>query len=454
VPTLRFEAGTLALVGVAKDDPRVPEPLTWDARTACFRAPAVAYARIILALRRTDLAIEDEARRYEELAHGARVHRSPRPFQSEALEAWRRAGGRGVVVLPTGAGKTQLAMMAIDDRRRSTLVIAPTLDLVRQWYDILRATFGVPIGVVGGGEHDVRPLTVTTYDSAYLHMEHLGARFGLVVFDECHHLPSPTYALAARLALAPFRLGLTATPERADGLDAALTSLVGPTVYRRDIGELAGEYLAEYEIERVEVELSPEEREEHDAERAIYRAFLGKHAIVMSSPRGFGEFIMRASRNAEGRRAMRAYRRQRELAFAATAKLAYLEHLLSIHRHDRALVFTQDNATAHLVARTFLVPVITHQTKVTERSAILSAFAAGTYGAIVTSKVLNEGVDVPDANVAVVLSGSGSVREHVQRLGRILRQREGKRAVLYEIVTARTTETFTSERRREHDAYR
>src|SRR5262249_50034264 len=208
-------------------------------------------------------------------AHGARVHRTPRPYQAEALEAWRRGGGRGVVVLPTGAGKTQVAMMAIEDRRRSTLVVAPTLDLVRQWYDVLRATFGVAVGVVGGGEHDIKPLTVTTYDSAYIHMEHLGARFGLLIFDECHHLPSPTYSLAAKLCLAPFRLGLTATPERADGLDAILTGLIGPTVYRRDIGELAGEYLADYETERVEVELSPEEREEHDAERAIYRAFLG-----------------------------------------------------------------------------------------------------------------------------------------------------------------------------------
>ncbi|MDF2696892.1 MAG: helicase [Labilithrix sp.] len=454
MPTLRFEAGTITLSGVEKDDPRVPESLSWDARSACFRAPAMAYAPIVLALRRASIAYEDEARRYEELAHGARVHREPRFYQTEALEAWKRHGSRGVVVLPTGAGKTQLAMMAIDDRRRSTLVVAPTLDLVRQWYDILSATFGVPIGVVGGGEHDVRPLTVTTYDSGYLHMEHLGARFGLVVFDECHHLPSPTYALSARLALAPFRLGLTATPERADGLDAALGNLVGPTVYRRDIGELAGEWLADYDTERVEVELSPEEREEHDAERQIYRDFVGMNGIAMSSPRGFGEFIMRASRSADGRRAMKAYRRQRELAFAATAKLAYLEHLFSAHRRDRALVFTQDNATAHLVARTFLVPVITHQTKVTERSAILADFAAGTYRAIVTSKVLNEGVDVPDANVAIVLSGSGSVREHVQRLGRILRPREGKRAVLYEIVTARTTETFTSDRRREHDAYR
>ena len=101
-------------------------------------------------------------------------------------------------MLPTGAGKTLVAQLAIDDRRRSTLVVAPTLDLVRQWYDVLRATFGEPVGLVGGGDYDVQPLTVTTYDSAYLHMEHLGARFGLVVFDECHHLPGPTYALAAR----------------------------------------------------------------------------------------------------------------------------------------------------------------------------------------------------------------------------------------------------------------
>lgn len=151
---------------------------------------------------------------------------------------------------------------------------------------------------------------------------------------------------------------------------------------------------------------------------------------------------------------MRAYRRQRELAFAARRKLAYVEHLLDRHRDDRALLFTQDNATAYRIARSFLIPVITHQTKVTERSDILASFAAGKYGAVVTSKVLNEGVDVQEANVAVVLSGSGSVREHVQRLGRILRKRDGKRAVLYELVTARTAETGTSERRREHDAYR
>jgi superfamily II DNA or RNA helicase len=163
---------------------------------------------------------------------------------------------------------------------------------------------------------------------------------------------------------------------------------------------------------------------------------------------------MLSSRSAEGRRAMAGYRRQRELAVAASAKLDYLEHLLYVHRQDRAIIFTQDNRTAYAVARRFLIPAITHQTKVRERSEILSNLSSGVYGAVVTSKVLNEGVDVPEANVAVVISGSGSVREHVQRLGRILRKKDGKQAVLYELVTSGTGETFTSDRRREHSAYR
>jgi superfamily II DNA or RNA helicase len=285
-------------------------------------------------------------------------------------------------------------------------------------------------------------------------MEHIGARFGLVVFDECHHLPSESYALAARLCLAPYRLGLTATPERADGRDIVLSELVGPTVYRKDILDLSGEYLAEYETARVVVSLSAEERAEYAAERQVYLAFLRRQGIRMSQPSGWNDFILRASTASDGPRAMSAYRRQRELAFAAPAKLEVLDHLLGVHKADRMLIFTEDNATAYAVSRRFLLPAITHQTKVTERSETLERFADGRYGAVVTSKVLNEGVDVPDANVAVVLSGSGSVREHVQRLGRILRPKDGKRAILYELVAADTGETFTSERRRDHDAYR
>jgi superfamily II DNA or RNA helicase len=174
----------------------------------------------------------------------------------------------------------------------------------------------------------------------------------------------------------------------------------------------------------------------------------------MASPSGWQDFIIRSSRSDEGRRAFLAYRRQKQLALAAERKLELLEHLLHAHRRDLTIVFTEDNATVYQIAERFLVPAITHQTKVKERSAILRAFSAGELGVVVTSKVLNEGVDVPEANVAIILSGSGSVREHVQRLGRILRKREGKRAILYELISADTAEERTSAKRREHRAYR
>jgi len=453
VVSLRFMAGTLELRGWPAGQ-SLPASCEWDVRSACHRAPAVAYADVVREIVSTKTPYEDEARRYTELESVPRAERTPRPYQAEALEAWRRSRARGVVVLPTGAGKSHVAVLAIAEKKRSTLVVAPTLDLVRQWYDLLTTTFGGPVGVLGGGEHDVQSLTVSTYDSLHLHAEHLGARFGLIVFDECHHLPSTAYALAARACIAPFRLGLTATPERADAREIELDRLIGPIVYRKDIVELSGDYLAEYETERVSVTLAPEERVLHDAERAIYRAFVTRHGIRMTEPSGWGEFVMLSSRSEEGRRAMAAYRKQREIAFAPAAKLDYLEHLLHVHRNDRAILFTQDNATAYAIARRFLVPVLTHKTKVRERSALLAGLAAGTYRAIATSKVLNEGVDVPDANVAVILSGSGTVREHVQRLGRILRKKGDKRAVLYELVTEATTETYTSDRRREHSAYR
>lgn len=432
----------------------LPAAAVWDARSACHRLPAAEYAPFLRALKAGGVEWDDQARAYEELPLALRAQREPRPFQKEALDAWRKQRSAGLVVLPTGAGKSHVALLAMLDRKRSTLVVAPTLDLVRQWYDLLRTSFAIDVGLLGGGEHTILPVTVTTYDSAYLHMERLGNRFGLVVFDECHHLPGESYSLIAKMMIAPFRLGLTATPERADGREEMLDELIGPVCYRKQITELTGEYLAEYETERVVLELTEAERAEYEAEREIYLSFVRSQGIALGSPRGFADFILRASRSESGRRAHAAYRRQRALAFAAEGKLDYLELLLERHRRDRTIIFTQDNATAYAVSRRFLVPIITHQTKVKERSDILSGFDEGRFRAIVTSKVLNEGVDVPSANVAVVVSGSGSVMEHVQRLGRILRRQGDKRATLYELVSARTSEAQTSDRRREHAAYK
>ncbi len=124
-------------------------------------------------------------------------------------------------------------MLAIERAKRPTLVVTPTIDLLHQWHDELTTAFNVPIGLVGGGTYDFQPLTITTYDSAYIHLERWGNRYGLIVFDECHHLPGPSYLLTAVGSIAPYRLGLTATPERADQQEHLLPELIGPLLFRR-----------------------------------------------------------------------------------------------------------------------------------------------------------------------------------------------------------------------------
>ncbi len=461
--SLAFDRGTLLVHGLDEEDARGLNvtDARFDPRVGALRVPAYRYAELILTLRSRGVSYEDLARAYEKLDGIAPPAREPRPYQSEAVSAWRAASRRGVVVLPTGAGKTFVAVLAIADAARSALVVTPTIDLLHQWYSVLAASFpGRKIGAVGAGEFTVEPLTVTTYDSAYLHLDRLGDRFGLVVYDEAHHLPGATYALAAKLAIAPFRLGLTATPPeaapdgaRTDGAESRLQDLVGPIVYRKEITELSGDYLAPYEVVTVLVELDDDERNRYEAARERWRSFLDSRGIRLGGPGGWTRFLVEASRDAEGRAAFKAWREQRRIALATPRKLDALERILSGMKDERILVFTDENEAAYEVSSRFLVPAITHQTKPRERRAFLEGFAAGTLPVLATSRVLNEGVDVPAASVAVVLSGTSTVREHVQRLGRILRPAPGKLAILYEVVTSGTTEEQVSARRRQHDAY-
>jgi len=359
-----------------------------------------------------------------------------------------------MVVLPTGSGKTYVAHLAIARTQRSTLICVPTLDLVAQWVTGLSEAFDVEVGAIGGGSFEVRDLTVSTYDSAYLHMDRLGNRFGLIIFDEVHHLPSESYAQAAELAIAPYRLGLTATPERPDDLHERLVGLTGPIVYRKSVTELSGAYLADYDTLRIHVQLTDDERLRYTAARTEYRDFVQAQRIRMGSPSGWQRFIEASSRSAVGRRAFMAYQTQRRLALASESKMDELDRLLQEHADAKVLFFAHDNRTVYEVSRRFLVPVITHETPTAERKSILDGLGSGRWRVVGTSRVLNEGVDMPDVSIGIILSGTGSVREHVQRLGRILRRREGKRARLYELVTDDTIDTFTSDRRREHEAYK
>jgi len=450
---LRFDAGTLVLDGVDQSF-QPPASFRWDERVRRWRAPAWSYRHIIREFISREIPYEDNARSYHQFDFPTKLLVEPRPYQQEAINEWRRAQRCGVVILPTGAGKSLVAQMAIEQVKRSTLVVVPTIDLMNQWYDLLLSCFQAEVGLIGGGFYEVGALTVTTYASAFRFMERLGSQFGLVIFDECHHLPSSIYRYAAELAIAPFRLGLTATPERTDGADSLFEQLIGPIVFRREIHELAGEYLADYSIVRINVELSAEERAAYEREREIFRRFLLEKGIGLSSLHGWQMFIALSARSEGGRRAMLAYRESKRVALGTDAKLRVLTELLQRHRRDRVLIFTAENEMVYRISERFLIPAITHETNIKERRQWLEAFNKGDVLALATSKVLNEGVNIPDASVAIILSGSGSSREHIQRLGRILRKRPDKEAILYEVVTRDTTEEHISRRRSGGDQFR
>ncbi len=383
------------------------------------------------------------------------LHDAPalRPYQTEALERWQRAGSLGVVELPTGAGKTMLAVHAIAATQRSTLVVVPTIDLLVQWQAVLQRYLRCEVGMVGGGSRELKPITVTTYDSAAAQMEFFGHRFGFLICDECHHLPAPGYQFVAAGSIAPFRLGLSATLERADGQHSRALELLGPLVHRISITELRGEYLATYEVVPVLVELDDEEREAYEAARGLYIDFIRMNGIKLGDGQSWAKFIQLAHRNEIGRQAFQAYREQKKIALTSRAKQAALWRILLAHKNDRVLVFCGDNETVYYLAHQYLGGAITHHTKAEERKLLLQAFSAGELKLLFTAKVLNEGVDVPEANVGVILAGSGSVREHVQRLGRILRKQPDKQAVLYEVFTNVAAELGIRERRTQHDAY-
>ncbi len=442
---IKFESGTLILEGADESD-SVPNAFVWDERTRQFRAPAYLYRHIVKDFIRAKIEYADQAKRYDSFDFKQKFQLAPRPYQTAAVEAWRANERCGVIVLPTGAGKTHAATMAIEMCGRQTLVVVPTLDLMNQWYDLLISTFDAEIGLIGGGFYEIGAITVTTYASAFRHQERLGDQFGLVIFDECHHLPSEGYKYAAEFALAPFRLGLSATPERSDEADALLEEIVGKFVFRLEAQELAGEYLADYIVERIEVDLSDAERLAYQRERDVYTNFRRAKNLPFGQE-GWRMFLIHSAKSEDGRRAMKAYRNYKKIALGTDSKLHVLQDLLVRHRNDRVLIFTAENEMVYKISNDYLIPAITHETNVKERKFWLDAFNKGEVLALATSKVLNEGVNIPDANVAIILSGSGSSREHIQRLGRILRKKGDKQAILYEVVARNTTEEYTSQKR-------
>ncbi|MDB9526757.1 DEAD/DEAH box helicase family protein [Oscillatoria sp. CS-180] len=448
-PHLTFDRGTLILHPPPKGRAWI-DFATWDDRIERFRIPAHQYRPLVEALRAEQVNFADKVTQFEPIPLKLTTPYKPYPHQQAALDAWVTNRWRGVVVLPTAAGKTYLAHLAMQATPRSTLITVPTLDLMHQWYDQLLKTFpDIEIGLLGGGSRDRSPILVATYDSAAIHAETLGNQYGLLICDECHHLPSDFNRVIAEYSIAPYRLGLTATPDRADGRHADLDQLLGPIVYEKQPQDLAGSTLAPYEIVQIKVALDDEEQKRYEALIQQRNEFLQNANIWLGSLEGWQRFVQASAKSQAGRRAMLAHRESRAIALGTEGKLRVLGNLLAEHYPERCLIFTADNATVYRISQDFLIPAITHQTPVKERQSILEKFRSGDYPTLVVSQVLNEGVDVPDARIAIMLSGTGSTREYIQRLGRILRKGSGqKQAVLYEVIAEETTEEGISRRRR------
>jgi len=449
---LVFDRGTIVLLGPERSLQR-PGPLAdlpgalWDPRIAALRCPARFHRLLVAELRRRGVQFADEVSG----SHASLTRSLPavelRPYQEAALTAWELSGGRGTAVLPTGSGKTRLAIAAIARTNVPALCLVPTRVLLDQWARAIEEVLGVVPGRLGDGEHRIDSITVATFESAWRQMHRLGNQFGLLVVDEIHHFGAGMRDEALDMCTAPLRLGLTATKPRGHAA-LRLDELVGPTVYELRVDELTGEFLAPFDTIVLRLDLTAAERDEYEALMATFRDVM--HRFRRFHPgASWDEFAKMAGQTDEGRRAVAAFHRARKLTAFPAAKRAMVHSLLARHQASRTIVFTADNPTAYAISREHLIMPLTCDIGRKERERVLSLFKEGKLRALVSAQVLNEGLDVPDAEVGIVVAGSKGEREHVQRVGRLLRPRPGKRAVVYELVVRATGEVKASRKRRD-----
>jgi len=447
---LSFDRGTLEVQGLGtpedvEGDLHVPGVL-WDPRTRSARAPAYRYAEVAQALERSAVPYTSE------LAWPAPRGRfgdvALRPYQQAAIDCWELGGHRGLVVLPTGAGKTRVAIGVLAKLRVSTLCLVPTRVLLHQWRRELAHVYDGGVGALGDGLRSLRTITVSTYESAYRYMHRFGDRFQLLIVDEAHHFGGGQRDEVLEMSVAPMRLGLTATPLPEGPPKEACERLIGPEVYRLGVLDLAGGYLAELEHVRIELNLSTAEQRHYEAATRSYREALSAYLRVHPEAT-WTDFARAASRSDAGRRALASFRRARAVAHYTRAKSELVGRLLARHRDGRCLLFTADNGGAYELAREHLVMPITCDIGQRERERAFDAFRAGALRALVSSRVLNEGIDLPEADIAIIVGGSHGEREHIQRIGRVLRPKQGKRAFVYEMVSRGTSEVARARRRNE-----
>ncbi len=456
IPTLFFDKGTIRIEGSKLT--RIPDT-KYDGRNKILRSYGLNYQEIIEYLKKSDLDFADHVPNFiPTLSPTLQIKDLElRDYQKQAIQNWEKSSRKGCIVLPTGAGKTAIGIKAIQKINAATLVVVPTIDLMEQWaHNILKhlSTYNnnsqdIVIGKLGGGEDVLHAITVSTYDSAYLRAATIGNQFKFIIFDEVHHLPAPGYRSIAEQCIAPYRLGLTATIEREDELHELIPHLTGGVVFRLGAQQLSEQkHLAEHTIDRIQVNLTSEEQKEYDINHSKFLTNLKQLGFKIPSMYNLRRLIMMSNRNKTAREAMLARNKANEIALNSQAKIKELQKILQQNNKTKTIIFTQNNKMVYELANRFLIPFITHKTTKEERRDVLEGFKSGRYNVVATSRVLDEGVDVPDAELGIIVSGTGSGRELIQRLGRLLRpKQDNRKAKLIEIVSKHTRETNTSAKR-------
>lgn len=452
--SLRFDSGTLVLEGWPADTVKLlfaDVPWAWDPRTECWRCDALHYRRIVEVARLCGIDLGEGVTVDCQIEWPAVRLPAPRSEQERALSAWLGTR-RGAVIMPTGTGKTEVALHAMAIARCSTLVVAPVRDLMYQWHRRILRGLGFDAGILGDSSHHIRPVTVTTYASACIHMPKIGDRFDLLIFDECHHLSGPIRGDAARQSVATQRLGLTATLESSDAAMKGVEQWIGPVVYRLPISEVRGTTLADYDVVRIPVNLNPPERARYDLLAEQIATYVYERR---EQDPGFEWRNLSAESLTDGAASsiLRAFREKESIEQRAAEKFRVLEDLFRLHLGSPMIVFTGSNLMAREISTRFLIPCLLSHCGKRERLDYLEGLRDGVYPALVANQVLDEGVDLPEVKVAVILGGKSTTRQAKQRLGRILRRRGDARATLYEVVTEDTNEVKRSRKRRRSDAY-
>ncbi len=452
---LEFQSGTLVLDRwtAAQIQHYFPEGFwKWDDRTDSWRTQASYYSRISEVLQSHSVGTVDLVPQWQTVNWPSVSLHAMRDEQNAAVEKWFEKK-EGILVMPTGTGKTEVALHILEKLRCSALIVSPIRDLMYQWQQRIHRGLGYDAGVIGDSILNRKPVSVTTYESASIHMPRLGNYFQCIVFDECHHLRGSFREDASRMCAAPYRLGLTATLDGTLSIRGSLTELIGPVVYELKLDDVRGGSLADYDVYRIAVELNVQERARYQELGKMIQEYVFRRG---QTEEGFTwqKLCSESRTDGEAHAVLLGHRERQAIEDKAAAKFRVIEDLLHLHQGTPMVIFAGSNAMAREVSTRLLIPCLLSHCGKKERRNYLDGLRDGTYNAIVANQILDEGVDIPSVKVAVVIGGMASTRQATQRLGRVLRKQGNERAILYEVVCQETQEVDRSRKRRRSDAYK